>query len=96
MDEMLKTDQNGQWELLEKKDLAQTEVTAHFSDGTKKKFPYKHMAVSHLMANGHLPHDNSYTTFHHESDMSERKQTVRLETPRTRREMRQKRRESDK
>lgn len=96
MEDLYKMHSNGQWELLEKNDLAQTEVIAHFADGTKKKFPYKHMAVSHLMANGHLPHDDSYTTFHHESDMSDRKETVRLETPKTRRAERQGRRRSDK
>ena len=87
--ELYKTNENGQWEILEKKDLARTETTVHYADGSKKKFTYRHQAVSHVMSQGHLPHDNSYTTFYHENDQSDRKQTLRIESPADRRKMRQ-------
>jgi hypothetical protein len=51
----------GQWTLVKSDDPY---TIVHYSDGTKKKFNYRHQAVSHLLLDDYINHDNS-NTFRH-------------------------------
>lgn len=80
--ERLTKSYNGQWTLVKSDGLPEkgkpwTEV--HFSDNSKKGFPYRHQAVSHLLVNDYFPkgeRSGNIQHFEHQKDHSKTAKVV--------------------
>lgn len=71
---------NGQWTLVKagmpEKGMPWTDV--HFSDGSRKGFPYRHQAMLHLTSNDYHPHGESKDNVQHFYNSKDPSKTAKL------------------
>mgnify|MGYP006280986303 CR=1 FL=1 len=79
MEKLIKS-QNGQWTLVKtyepEEGMPHTDV--HFHDGSKKSFPFRHQAVTHLMVDGYLPQGEPKDNVQHFNNVKDPSKAAKL------------------
>lgn len=98
MEKLIKAS-NGQWTPVKayepEEGMPHTDV--HFHDGSKKSFPFRHQAVTHLMVNGYLPQGEPHGNVQHFNNVKDPSKAAKLvHYPQESAEDKQARRSTDK
>lgn len=79
MEKLIKST-NGQWALIKSSDDEHPYTEVKFHDGSKKKFSFRHEAVSHLMLNDYFPHGEKQGNTQHFQHLKEPNKTAEVTT----------------